>query len=609
APVLTRDYILIRTISSLAALSRTSKPDLIWRLPLQTWFDLPPIASDDQAFIFDGNTVKNFGQILAVKLSNSSITWHSETDGITMQPAALTNEAIIFQNGKHQISALDFIDGHTQWTADFDKIYTPPMITNQSVLCVSREQVDDGNSTHYSLNALDTATGIPLWQSPLPARVRIPPAVNGENIFLATSDGRLLAIDSASHEKVFEKSIGTELDPPAAELMIDDGILYSCSSSGMLSAIRVETANPARLLPPEDYLKSNNFELAAAAYALQGDFKNAAAIFANRLQDIKKALVLYDAAGMYDEAASISSQHGFLAEAEYYYQLAGDPLNQAKMLLKRSDDAPNKAVYAGQLRRAVELLNKVGQDDRELDTLVKLSEIKPEKVLFERIIKLARICARYGDEAAAWEKINNPVNAADAYRRAGVLAEQEKPQNKNVIVGYFKKAAQLFSECGKDSDSYQCQNEIAMLEELPIINIKIKQLIELKEGKWSIIGLVLQNIGYGIAQQISWHILPGRFEFETAAGIWNYKSLGIGSEKEVQINIRPNIGEAGDAVPMIIEWQWINLDGKRIQHRTSVSLNVMAQKSIVKTGSAMTRANDLSKTYKARMKRLGRNIK
>lgn len=604
APVLTKNNILIRTISGLVVLSRAKKPELIRRIPLHTWFDLPPLAAEKYAFIFDGNIVKNFGQLHAIDIETGSIMWSIETDGVTMQQAALSDNSIIFQNGKRKLTAVDILHGDLIWNAEFDKIYTPPVAIDQKIYCVIRDSNDEAAPAQYSLISVNAANGQSVWQTSIPAKVKIKPLPAGRNVYLASTDGRLIGFNTISQEKQFEKTIGNEQDPPASELIMHKGIIYSSSSSGLISAFRVEELQPDKMLSPEEYLRSNNFEMAGAAYALQGDFKNAAVIFANRVQDIKKALVLYDAAGMYDEAASLSFQHGFLAEAEYYYQLAGDPLNQAKMLLKRSELAPNKAVYAGQLRRAVELLNKVGQDDRELDALVKLSEVKPDKVLFERIIKLARTCARYSDEAIAWEKINNPVNAADAFRRAGVLAEQEKPQNKQLIIARFKKAAQLFSECGMDNDSYQCQNEIAMLEELPVINIKIKPLSDLKAGKWNIIGFVIQNLGYGIAQQISWRIIPGRFEVESGTGTWALKSLGIGNEKEVRINIRPNSGESGDAVPMVIAWQWNSLDGRKIHHRTNVSLKVIEQKESIFPASNTLRTKYLSKIQKSRLKRL-----
>jgi len=84
-----------------------------------------------------------------------------------------------------------------------------------------------------------------------------------------------------------EYAIGNEENPIRTELVVYDGLLLVGTYNGQVSAVQVIPAE-TRLEPPDGYLQKRDFASAAAALALQGNFRQAAELYAQELKDIYK---------------------------------------------------------------------------------------------------------------------------------------------------------------------------------------------------------------------------------------------------------------------------------------------------------------------------------
>jgi len=573
-PVLTEELILLRTISGLVGLEKAHIPTLVWKLPLKTWFDLYPLVTNEKIYLSDGNTIQNNGEVIAYDLKERRIKWSWNTGGMLNQPIESGSGKILLQNGSHHIVVLDMESGVVSWSYQFERIYTRPIEYQGHVYCISRKSSESKSFFEYALNVFETSTGKFLKNIVLPGRVLIPPCVYNSTIYLCTHEGTQLGYSAKNFELVFEEIIGNEQDPPKSDLIIENGTLISISRKGRVTATIIENQVPGVILSPETYFLQGDFEQAAACFALQGEFEKAASIYENQIKDAKKAIALYYHAGLFLQAANLSASSGMLIEAESYYQLAGDPINQAQILLRRSLQTKNVIEYANLLRQAIDLFVEAGQEYRELDTLIKLSEVKPENWVFERITKLARAYGSFLVEANAWEYLNKPSEAGPAYIRAAQQAEEKKSTEKSSLIELYQKGANCFANCGQDETETHCRKYISKLKEQAIIQLYEHNTPTIRESNWNYITLEIYNKGYGLARQITWQVNSDKFDVELQTGIWEINALDLNSKKNINLYLRPKPGEVGDAVPLMLEWQWQNTDGTIGTSQKTISISV-----------------------------------
>lgn len=465
APVLSDKYILLRTSDSeLVAFSRMAKPELIWRVQMNTWWALPPHVTAGKVLICDGFAMQGEGWLKAFELDSGQPAWSKPTDGMLSQPLTSCGKIVIFQNGKKQILALNLENGAQAWSLSFERLYTPPVAGGGRVFFVARGAAQSDQPDHYLLKALDPVSGKTLWEAPLPARVLISPVWQDERVYLASEDGRLFAYQDKDGLPVFELKLSNEDDPPRTELLIAEGILFLGTYSGKIAAIRVAQSRQA-VESPQVYLEHGDFESAAAAFALQGNFSKAASLYADELRDFTKALMLCDHAGLFKQAAVLCDAQGLLAEAERYYEKAGDALNQAEMLLKRGDELGAARVLdqIGKLARAARLYEHTGEFTRALElyrqladeaSILRVSMVIPPS---SQVVELLIAHGKLAEAAEAALKAGLSRRAADLFQRLGqenreldallqLSQEESEEWVFERIAGLAKKAGRFFEE-------------------------------------------------------------------------------------------------------------------------------------------------------------------
>jgi tetratricopeptide (TPR) repeat protein len=247
------------------------------------------------------------------------------------------------------------------------------------------------------------------------------------NLFLGSDDGRVLAYSSSEGELLWEHTFSSDEDPIRSELVVAEDLLLTGTYYGQAIALRV-AAPPHELETPKAYLDREEYEAAAAAFALSGDLRSAAEIFAQKVQGFDKAFALYEHAGLFQEAGELARSQGMHSQAREHFRKAGDLLAEAEMDLKMGDDlgAAKKYEQAGELKEAARLYEQAGELRAALDLHKRLRAV-PD------ILRLVSQVIFTPGDIEYLEKEGRLKEAGNAAVKAGAL----------------EKAAKLFKEAGE----------------------------------------------------------------------------------------------------------------------------------------------------------------
>ncbi|MGC1379329.1 MAG: PQQ-binding-like beta-propeller repeat protein [Anaerolineales bacterium] len=433
SPACSETHIVVSAANSeLIAFRRAAALEVAWRAPLRTfWTVAPPHIAAGSVFVCDGQAMQGEGWLKAFNLLTGKQIWSKPTQGLIPHPLASCAGQLIFQNGRKRLVAWDAASGRETWGLDFDKFYTPPVAGGGRIFFVTRGQAARDSAEHYLLKALDPTSGKLLWETPLPARVSIPPLWAGCQVYLAGEDGRLFAFDEQNGGQVFTpQQVGSDEDPPRAMLLAAEGLLVAGTYSGKVTALQVE--EPCQEMEaPEAYLGRGEAESAAVALALQGKFDEAGGLYADELRDTSKAVALYAHAKRFDKAADLCARQGLLAEAEKYYEQAGDLPKQAEILLLRGDKQGAARIFAsiGQAEKAADLFEQAGDWPAALELYEKLGneeaatrverQMPPNSQRVEARLKRLEQQGKFAEAAAEALRARLFRDAADFFQKAG----------------------------------------------------------------------------------------------------------------------------------------------------------------------------------------------
>jgi PQQ-like domain len=147
----------------------------------------PPVASDGRLFIAVQTGVA------AMRIKDGTQIWTAPLV-IEGAMAASANRLIVSSEGV--LHALEAETGQPAWTAQTGPLTAPPFVHGDTVFVATGEH----------LSSYNLAGGAPGWTRELGV-VEERPAVLGERIYVPVSDGRLVALELASGEQVWETSI------------------------------------------------------------------------------------------------------------------------------------------------------------------------------------------------------------------------------------------------------------------------------------------------------------------------------------------------------------------------------------------------------------------
>jgi len=379
APVLSGDNILLRTSSSsLVALSLAEKPQIHWQRHLDAWWAQPPLVSGDTIIISDGRPMHGEGYLKTFDLADGTSRWKITTDGLLSHPPTAAGSRLIFRDGRRLLVGVDRESGEEIWKQEYPRIYSPPLAGGELVFVSVRGPASSGDEGYYLLQALEATTGELAWGIPLPARVRT--LGWGENAVFAGSDhGHVLAYHPRDGKTLWENTLGSDEDSIRTTLVVNDDLLVAGTYSGKVVALRAATP-VLDMEAPDFYMERQDYESAAAAYALSGNLRKAAEVFAQKLKDTDKAYAVYDHAKLYREAGELARSVRDHEKAQYYFGLLGDLIAQAEIDLEMGHllEAARKFDQAGELERAAQVYEheEVKEYRKALDRYIQLGQMK-----------------------------------------------------------------------------------------------------------------------------------------------------------------------------------------------------------------------------------------
>ena len=416
-PALAGERILLRTVASeLLCLHRNEPSRILWRQPLENWWMLPPVIAGDWAVVCDGRAFHKEGLFKAFALQDGAPGWSQPVSEFINDPPCIFGGLFVYREGHSRLVAHRTADGSLAWSREFERVYSPPGDDGERLFVTVRGAAGSGEHGHYLLLCLDPQSGETLWQAPLPERVRLKPLVCGSTVVLGDDEGWLRAIDMETQEERWGYHLGNDEenhDPVRALLLPEPGVLLAGSYSGRLTVLSCASpaATPANA---EELLAKEEFEQAAAAYALAGEYLRAAKVFQEKLNKPLRALLLLEHGHYYKEAADLAKEIGDLNRAEENYRRAGELLSQADVLLQKGDTLGAAAVYAaaGELETAAELYLSAGERSKALELYRQMGN-------FWEYVRQGLYDLLKPDEMKQLYERKGPLEAAQAAQQAG----------------------------------------------------------------------------------------------------------------------------------------------------------------------------------------------
>ncbi len=426
-PLFFQDRLIVRTAESkLYALDRNDPTKVIWKYPLKTWWATPMNLVDGRIVLVDGNTILSNGTLLAIDAQNGSLCWKKELEGWPTKQLAGSETQLALINNKVELQLLDVHSGKTIGQREFASIYSSPVLHEDQVILSVRAGANKQSPNYYSLVSLSRQTGEPKWQVPLPCRVRIPPACQGDTILLADDAHNLTALSNVDGATRWTFGLGDGDDFIHTHVLLTETLAIFGTYFGQLLAVNTKEEQTAAV-NPSVYIEQGNWKSAAQAFALASNFVEAGNIYSEKLGEVDKALQLYERGNAFGKAARLASDYKLYSLALEYYRNAHDVLGEAETLLHMEDlegasklfrrlgDGPKAAgllEQAGKLKAAADLYREIGNIKDFIRLLIK-SEYDPPEA--EKLRQSGNI-----EAAAMWEFNNHKyLEAAKDFQSLG----------------------------------------------------------------------------------------------------------------------------------------------------------------------------------------------
>jgi outer membrane protein assembly factor BamB len=426
-PAFWQDWMLVRTAeSTLYALHRSDPEQILWQYPLQTWWPAPLAVLDDKVILVDGRAMYGEGVLLAIHAETGQLAWSQALQGMpTKAPTGLADNLVLI-NGRKELMAVDVSSGEISWRKDYSHIYSAPCATKNQVLIAVRGNKDANAEDHYLLAALSPASGDLIWQVGLPKRVRITPVCVDHFILLADDGGDISALSAQDGQELWRYSFGKEDDPIKTDPSVVGDLAVVGTYFGKLVAISIRQPLES-LETPQYYLDQAQWKLAADAFALSSEYYQAAQLYEKRVNEVERALQLYEKGHFFKEAANLALNNELYSRALENYRKSGDTEGEAETLLQMGDaeGAARLLHDLGDALRAASLMEKAGKFKQAAEFYIEAGKTGDYLRLVRKTMwdasEVERIRSSGNYEVAAQWGMDNQkyLEAAKDFRAAG----------------------------------------------------------------------------------------------------------------------------------------------------------------------------------------------
>jgi outer membrane protein assembly factor BamB/tetratricopeptide (TPR) repeat protein len=451
----------IRTAESkLYCLDQDHPDQEYWQYDLQTWFASPLVIAAGQILVLDGYAMFGEYKLVAVNVEDGRFSWEKKIAGIPSKPLAGNAQQVFVLDGRKSLLALDAQNGELIWQQELSRIYAPPVADDQFIYLVVRGNADTQAEDHYLLQCLTVQNGELVWQQPLSARVRLAPLLVDDILLMADDHGVFQAKRAYNGDTLWQNPVGQNDDPIQTHPYVVGNHVVVGTYYGKLAAITIKQT-PVGMQTPETYLDQGAFEEAAAAYALQGDYLEAAKLYETKLGAFDEALELYEKGQAYQQAAKLAFANSHYSKALENYRKSDDPMGEAETLLKM-----------GNVEGAAKIFRNLGDIDRSAQLLEDAGNLKHAAQLY-------REAGRINDYLRLITKTLFDISELEKLRASGNYEIAAQWGMKN---GAYLEAAKDFRETGSEQDEFNALKQFVQKSQDQADQWVWQRLAELGEG-------------------------------------------------------------------------------------------------------------------------------
>ena len=272
--------------------------------------------------------------LAAYSVADGSRLWEFSAQGWFAAPPAIDTGCVYAICWDDHLYVLDAHTGRLMWQYKGERgkgLTSPATVAEGRVFVGSRVyQHDGGEQTGgYAMVALKADGSGELWRFFAERHIFTPPVVAEGTLFFGSNDGLFYAVDVAGGGERWRTQVTSRA--VTQPQLAGDAIVFG-GRDGMVHAIRWRVDPQDELLAPSVYKKQGEYVNAAIAHALRNEFAEAAAIYAEQLDRLPEAALLYERAGQPEKAAPLWEGLSELKRARDLFHQAGDKLGLAGVL-------------------------------------------------------------------------------------------------------------------------------------------------------------------------------------------------------------------------------------------------------------------------------------
>jgi len=223
SPALGESVVAVGTADKNLVLVDRASGDVLWRSHLDGSVRAGPLLDEDRLYVATESQPQ--GRVYAIRLRDGRQLWRAPAGSVTA-PLAFDGEAIYAGTEEGQVLRLEPERGKVEWRRPLSgAVRAGPLVTPSDTLFL-----------------LDRQTGAVRAQRSLPGAVLATPATDGRRVFLATTNGRIVAVDVASWSVVWDRDAGDAVY--GAPALVAD-TLFVLARDGQLWLIPVDAPDNA----------------------------------------------------------------------------------------------------------------------------------------------------------------------------------------------------------------------------------------------------------------------------------------------------------------------------------------------------------------------------
>jgi len=169
------------------------------------------------------------------------VLWLFKSEGVTNLTPAADHERAYMPLGNGSLVCVRLSDGGLIWKSDIGGALSASPAADHNTVFVASESLPTPKSVYPQatgvLRALSRQSGLTSWMRTLPSPVRGVINLNGQNLFVTSSDGRLYALRKETGEIRWIKYNSA---PFSSLNLLDGQTLYACDTYGDILALELE---------------------------------------------------------------------------------------------------------------------------------------------------------------------------------------------------------------------------------------------------------------------------------------------------------------------------------------------------------------------------------